>query len=67
MRKDGDAVLREKKFASEGVLELRSELNFPVAKDVSDSPERDHDEAIGTVHEIFVEAVSYTHLRAHET
>ena len=55
MRKDGDAVLREKKFASEGVLELRSELNFPVAKDVSDSPERDHDEAIGTVHEIFVE------------
>ena len=32
MRKDGDAVLREKEFASEGVLELRSELNFPVKK-----------------------------------
>ena len=35
MRKDGDAVLREKEFASEGVLELRSELNFP-SKNVHD-------------------------------
>ena len=55
MRKDGDAVLREIQFASEGVLELRSELNFPVEKNVYDNPEKDHDEAIGTVPEVFVE------------
>ena len=41
MRKDGDAVLRQKEFASEGVLELRSELNFPVEKNVYDDPEKD--------------------------
>ena len=55
MRKDGDAVLRKKEFASEGVLELRSELNFPVEKNVYDDPEKDHDEAIGTLPEVFVE------------
>ena len=37
------------------VLELRSELNFPVIKNVYDNPEKDHDEAIGTVPEVFVE------------
>ena len=43
MRKDGDAVLRQKEFASEGVLELRSKLNFPVEKNVYDDPEKGHD------------------------
>ena len=37
------------------MLELRSELNFPVIKMFHDVPERDHDEAIGTVPEVFVE------------
>ena len=55
MPEDEDAILRRKKFDSEGLLELRSEVGYQAVKDGDGGIKSGYDEAVGSLPEIFVE------------
>ena len=55
MTEDEDAILRRKKFDSEGLLELRSKVGYQAVKDGDGGIKAGYDEAVGSLPEIFVE------------